>query len=606
MKKLFVALLCFGFASCTKEVLTHKLATDASPMNGGMVSPPGNSFEHGQQISVTATPSGEYLFKEWKGSLTGNTNPSSLVMDADKQVTGVFEKRQYPLTLTIEGNGTVKEEIVAIATQAQYPSGTTVKLTAQPGADYVFKNWSGDQTSKENPLQLIIQKPTSLTANFGLKSFVPQGYPMKGVNLTTKFAQNQRVFPGQYLTTPVAQKMGLQIGQYPDPNMYNYWDPSKAYLDFNQDGRLDMFAFLTHSGTNNYGNLPGKVFLISDVWGPKPVITQHECSTRFMPRLSTIDVDNDGQMEVLFTSEDDHLLQNGTFGAPVQTKYAKISKEGAITYISFGEKVSIHGQTFGDIDNDGDVDVFNWRNPLGPLNEKKLPNMPIIYLNDGKGNFSNADNYQLIKGLDQIVKDLGYGYRSYGTIAIELFDIDGDGNLDLLVGADHRIKTFPDWGYGHNTTRLYWGVGKGYFDFINSYTDLPNNYTDNYNSPTGGGMEPLGFSFFDYDQDGDIDILSTITPDYGGYVLQLHENKGGKKFVDVTKEKISGYIDRYVRNANAPAGSFTNFYNIRFFDKDGDGDLDIVPDAVAIWGLWTTPLATNLYWENQGGKFMRK
>lgn len=606
MKKVFVALLCFGFASCTKEVITHKLATDASPMNGGMVSPPGNSFEHGQRISVTATPSGEYLFKEWKGSLTGNTNPSSLVMDADKQVTGVFEKRQYPLTLTIEGNGTVKEEVIALASQALYPSGTTVKLTAQPGADYVFKNWSGDQTSKENPLQLIIQKPTSLTVNFGLKPFVPQGYPMKGVNLTTKFAQNQRVFPGQYLTTPVAQKMGLQIGQYPDPNMYNYWDPSKAYLDFNQDGRLDMFAFLTHSGTNNYGDLPGKVFLISDVWGPKPVITQHECSTRFMPRLSTIDVDNDGQMEVLFTSEDDHLLQNGTFGAPAQTKYAKISKEGAITYISFGEKVSIHGQTFGDIDNDGDVDVFNWRNPLGPLNEKKLPNMPIIYLNDGKGNFSNADNYQLIKGLDQIVKDLGYGYRSYGTIAIELFDIDGDGNLDLLVGADHRIKTFPDWGYGHNTTRLYWGVGKGYFDFINSYTDLPNNYTDNYNSPTGGGMEPLGFSFFDYDQDGDIDILSTITPDYGGYVLQLHENKGGKKFVDVTKEKISGYIDRYTQGVITPAGSFVNFYNIRFFDKDNDGDLDIVPDAVAIWGFFTTPLATNFYWENQGGKFVRK
>ena len=119
-------------------------------------------------------------------------------------------------------------------------------------------------------------------------------------------------------------------------------------------------------------------------------------------------------------------------------------------------------------------------------------------------------------------------------------------------------------------------------------------------------MEPLGFSFFDYDQDGDIDILSTITPDYGGYVIQLHENKGGKKFVDVTKEKITGYIDRYTRGVIVPAGSFTNFYNIRFFDKDGDGDLDIVPDGVAIWGFWTTPLSTNLYWENQGGKFVRK
>jgi uncharacterized repeat protein (TIGR02543 family) len=606
MKKIALTLICVGLLACSKEVLTHKLSTDASPMNGGTVAPPSNSYEHGQQVNLIATPLGEYIFKEWKGSLSGTANPANLLMDADKQITGVFEKRQYPLTLTIEGNGTVKEEVISMATQSQYPSGTTVRLTAQAGEGYVFKDWTGDQAAKENPLQLIIQKPVSLTANFGLKPFVPQGYPIKGLNLTTKFAINQRFFPGQYLTTPVAQKMGIQIGQYPDAHIYNYWDPSKAYLDFNQDGRLDMFAFLTHSGTNVFGDIPGKVFLISDVFGPKPVITQHECSTRFMPRLSTIDVNNDGQMEVLFTSEDDHMLQNGTSGPPSQTKYAMISKDGIVTYKSFGEKQSIHGQTFGDIDNDGDIDVFNWRNAYTQVEGKSLPSMPIIYLNDGQGNYTQADSYEHILGLSEIVKDLGYGYRNYGAIAIELFDLDGDSNLDLVVGGDHRIKTYEAWNYGHNTSRVYWGLGKGKFDFVNSYTDLPNDYTDNYNSPTGGGMEPLGFSFWDYDQDGDMDILSTITPDYGGYVLQLHENKGGKKFVDVTKDKITGYIDRFTRNVAAPAGSFTNFYNIRLFDKDGDGDLDIVPDAVAIWGFWTTTLPTNLYWENQGGKFVRK
>jgi hypothetical protein len=605
MKKLAIVLIIMGLFACSKEVLTHKLSTDASPLNGGTVTPPGNSYEHGQQVNLTATPSGEYLFKEWKGSLTGTTNPASLVMDADKQVTGVFEKRQYPLTLTIEGNGTVKEEVIAMATQAQYPSGTTVRLTAQAGEGYVFKDWSGDQASKENPIQLIIQKPVSLTANFGLKPFVPQGYPMKGVNLTTKVAQNQRFFPGLYLTTSSAQQMGLQIGQKPDPNTFTYYDTAKAFLDFNQDGHLDMFAFLTHIGNNVYGDLPGKVLLVSDVWGPKPVITQHDCDTRFMPRLGTIDVDNDGQMEVLFSSEDDHMLQNGTYGPPSQTKYARITKEGVISYHYFGEKYSIHAQSYGDIDNDGDVDVFNWRNTYTNF-ANKLPSMPIIYLNDGKGNFYAANNYDLIKGLDIITKTIGNISRSYNALSIELFDIDGDGNLDLIVGDDHRIKTFAAWDYGHNTSRVYWGLGKGYFDFLNSYTDLPNDYTDDYTSPTGGGMTPLGYNFMDYDQDGDMDILSTITPDYGGYVLQLHENIGGKKFVDVTKDKIVGYMDRFVHGVAAPAGSFTNFFNIRYFDKDKDGDLDIVPDGLAIWGFWTTPLATNLYWENQGGKFVRK
>lgn len=40
MRKLTWALLCLGLAGCSKEVLTHKLTTDASPMNGGTVAPP--------------------------------------------------------------------------------------------------------------------------------------------------------------------------------------------------------------------------------------------------------------------------------------------------------------------------------------------------------------------------------------------------------------------------------------------------------------------------------------------------------------------------------------------------------------------------------------
>ena len=161
MKRLHIAILCMALVACSKEVLTHKLSTDASPMNGGTVTPPGNSYEHGQQVNLTATPSGEYLFKEWKGSVTGTTNPTSLVMDADKQVTGVFEKRQYPLTLTIEGNGTVKEEVIAMASQAQYPSGTTVKLTAIASEGWKFDRWTGDQASTNNPINLLITKNIS-------------------------------------------------------------------------------------------------------------------------------------------------------------------------------------------------------------------------------------------------------------------------------------------------------------------------------------------------------------------------------------------------------------------------------------------------------------
>ena len=100
MKRLHIAIVCLGLVACSKEILTHKLSTDASPMNGGTVTPPGNSYEHGQQVSLAATPSGEYIFKEWKGSLTGTTNPASLVMDAAGTCRTADSARERPYSVS--------------------------------------------------------------------------------------------------------------------------------------------------------------------------------------------------------------------------------------------------------------------------------------------------------------------------------------------------------------------------------------------------------------------------------------------------------------------------------------------------------------------------
>jgi len=152
--------------SCSKEILQHKLTVDAIPSNGGSVTPPSNSYENGQSVNLLATPAGEYVFKEWKGDLTGTLNPSTIIIDKDKQASGVFEKRQYPLNLTIEGNGTVKEEIIAVASQSQYPSGTTVRLTPQPLEGWEFSGWSGDIKSNDNPLTITIKNAVNLKASF--------------------------------------------------------------------------------------------------------------------------------------------------------------------------------------------------------------------------------------------------------------------------------------------------------------------------------------------------------------------------------------------------------------------------------------------------------
>ena len=88
-------------------------------------------------------------------------------MDVDKTVIAVFEKREYPLSLTIVGSGTVKEEIIKIAAAStNYKSGTSVRLTPQPSVGYQFKGWSGDNTTTTTPLDLVISKATNLTCTF--------------------------------------------------------------------------------------------------------------------------------------------------------------------------------------------------------------------------------------------------------------------------------------------------------------------------------------------------------------------------------------------------------------------------------------------------------
>ena len=216
--------------SCTKEIIQQKLTVSVTPANGGSVSPPSNSYEKGSNVSLVATPTGEYLFKQWQGSISGTSNPTSITMDADKSVTGVFEKRQYPLTLTVEGSGTVKEEVIGIAGQALYPSGTTVRLTAQPTDKFEFGGWSGDLTSTVNPLDLKIDKAISLKALFQQIKFPGYKVDPNAKKLGRDYWKNTGVmsdFYTAFFQKPLSTGQGAKYGTFLVTMMCG---------DFNNDG----------------------------------------------------------------------------------------------------------------------------------------------------------------------------------------------------------------------------------------------------------------------------------------------------------------------------------------------------------------------------------
>ena len=87
------------------EVPLIKYNVLISASEGGSVSTAGGEFIQGSKISVTAVPQGEYIFKEWSD---GNTNATRTInVSSDVTLTANFEKKKYPLTLNIEGEGEV-------------------------------------------------------------------------------------------------------------------------------------------------------------------------------------------------------------------------------------------------------------------------------------------------------------------------------------------------------------------------------------------------------------------------------------------------------------------------------------------------------------------
>jgi len=123
-------------------------------------------YDSGTIVELTANPESEWVFSEWKGDLTGSENPKQITIDGPKEITAVFVKKKYPLTIEVSGNGSVEEKIIKQGKSTDYNSGTIVELTANPESGYSFLKWSGDLSGSTNPIQVTVDGPKTITAEF--------------------------------------------------------------------------------------------------------------------------------------------------------------------------------------------------------------------------------------------------------------------------------------------------------------------------------------------------------------------------------------------------------------------------------------------------------
>ena len=125
-----------------------------------------SDYESGTIVRLTAIPSSGYYFTGWSNDVSGDTNPVEININRAKTITAKFEKKSYNLEIKVEGDGTVEEEIIETGKSTDYLFGTKVKLTPKPSEGWDFIKWKGDHNGEENPLEIIINKATNITANF--------------------------------------------------------------------------------------------------------------------------------------------------------------------------------------------------------------------------------------------------------------------------------------------------------------------------------------------------------------------------------------------------------------------------------------------------------
>lgn len=202
------------------------------------------------------------------------------------------------------------------------------------------------------------------------------------------------------------------------------------------------------------------------------------------------------------------------------------------------------GAASGDIDGDGDIDVFVARGDSGPN---------LLYVNQGGAFFEErADTAGLAYSLGGGVNGRHSG-PTYG-------DLDGDGDLDLLLG-----------GLEGGPTKLFANDGTGKFVDVSAGSGFDQ----------AKAAQTISIALGDYDGDGDLDVLKAHwgtprDPVSPGETETLWRNEGGMVFTPVGQVSGLATLLAFDLPQGVLGPNYDYTFSPGFADIDGDRDLDIL------------------------------
>ncbi len=286
---------------------------------------------------------------------------------------------------------------------------------------------------------------------------------------------------------------------------------------------------ICHSGVD-FG-LEGAFAEETEAWGLTGIT-----ATRF----STADLDGDGYPD-LIASEGDAFARDD-FDAGTRYHWLLMNRDdgdGGRTFVDEteasglfqirGEDASAGGRpgqinVFGDVDNDGDLDVFSGHFNNEASDDGDLGDRSELLLNDGTGSFTLAEPS------DFHVDD------GYATSGASFHDFDGDGVIDLWMTG-----WYESYGGLHGEQdHLLRGNGDGTFSEVTEDAGLEMRRGSNNSAWIEGTARRPAFGATACDLDGDA-LPDLLASNYGRAWNQQWMNQGDGAFEDVSQE--SGFSD---------------------------------------------------------------
>jgi hypothetical protein len=439
--------------------------------------------------------------------------------------------------------------------------------------------------------------------------------------------------------TDITTSAGIQFshvnGAYGEKLLPETMGGGVAFLDFDSDGNQDLLFINStywpgHAPTNRP---PPKMALFrNDGRGRFTDVTPGSgLDVSFYGMgVAVGDYDNDGLPDVFITAvQGNHLFHNEGGG-----KFREVTSEAGVGGASDGWSTSA---AWIDYDNDGKLDLFvcnyiRWSAELDRAAPFELPNIgraygpprnfegvfPYLYHNDGNGHFSDVSAAAGVQ-----VRNSATGRPVAKSLAVAPVDVDNDGWIDLVVANDtvqnflfHNegrsgVHGFKEIGArsgiaydAYGLTRGAMGIDSARFRSDDALGIAIGNFANEMNAlyvaqrdsllfadeavksgvgPASQSLLKFGLFFFDYDLDGQLDVLTAnghlepeinrVHPDQKyRQPAQLFWNRGerGPAFAPVPKDKCGADLYKPIVGRGSA-----------YADIDGDGDLDVILTQVS-------------------------